>query len=68
MVFIEGVDLDALNYTIHVPYNGTGPTGGDPLKDNLNIWYEVCDIAAAPRPQPDHLQHCRIALTLFLPL
>jgi Amt family ammonium transporter len=41
MVVIEGVDLDALNYTVKVPYNGTIPTGGDSLTDNLNIWYEV---------------------------
>ena len=42
MAVIEGVDLDALNYVVKVPYNGTGATGGDPLTENLNIWYEVC--------------------------
>jgi len=41
MVVIEGVDLDALNYTAKYPYNGTIPTGGDSLTENLNIWYEV---------------------------
>ncbi|KAL7629293.1 ammonium transporter Amt1 [Parahypoxylon ruwenzoriense] len=45
MVVLEGVDLDALNYIIKVPYNGTGATGGDSLYDNLNIWYESGDIA-----------------------
>lgn len=24
-----------------IPYNGTGPTGGNPLDMNLNVWYEV---------------------------
>ncbi|KAI0383783.1 ammonium transporter [Hypomontagnella monticulosa] len=45
MVVVEGVDLDALNYIIKIPYNGTGPTGGDSLADNLNIWYESGDVA-----------------------
>ena len=29
------------NYVPLVAYNGTTPTGGDSLKDNLNIYYEV---------------------------
>jgi hypothetical protein len=29
------------NYVPLVAYNGTTPTGGDSLKDNLNIFYEV---------------------------
>lgn len=41
MVVLEGVDLDALSYIIKIPYNGTGPTGGDSLTEDLNIWYEV---------------------------
>lgn len=41
-VIVDGVDLDTLNYTVLVPYNGTIPTGGDSLTQNLNIWYEVC--------------------------
>lgn len=28
-----------------VPYNGTGPTGGDSLTEDLNIWYQSGDIA-----------------------
>jgi len=48
MVVIDGVDLDALNYTVKVPYNGTIPTGGDSLTENLNIWYEVCRSPSAP--------------------
>src|SRR6266699_3540294 len=40
-VIIDGVDLDGLNYTVKVPFNGTFPDGGDPLVENLNIWYEV---------------------------
>ncbi|KLU84059.1 hypothetical protein MAPG_03104 [Magnaporthiopsis poae ATCC 64411] len=44
MVTVEGVDLDA-QYIIKVPYNGTVPTGGDPLQNNLNIFYETGDIA-----------------------
>ena len=38
---VDGIDLDALDYVVKVPYNGTGPSGGDSLTQNLNIWYEV---------------------------
>lgn len=38
---INGIDLDALNYTIHVPYNGTTATGGDSVNADLNIFYDV---------------------------
>ena len=38
---VEGVNLDALNYTIKVPYNGTIPTGGDSLNADLNVFYDV---------------------------
>jgi hypothetical protein len=41
MAVIDGVDLDGLDYVVKVPYNGTGPTGGDSLTQDLNIWYEV---------------------------
>ncbi|KAK8056802.1 ammonium transporter [Apiospora rasikravindrae] len=44
MVVLEGIDLDTLNYVVKAPYNGTGEQGGDPIKDNLNIWYESGDI------------------------
>lgn len=40
MVVIDGIDLDQ-NYIVKVPYNGSGPTGGNALRENLNIWYEV---------------------------
>jgi Amt family ammonium transporter len=40
-LIVDGVDLDALNYTIKVPYNGTSMTGGDSLHGNLNIFYDV---------------------------
>ena len=41
---LEGADADLanLNYTVHVPYNGTIPTGGDSLTQDLNVFYEVC--------------------------
>ncbi|KAK3941510.1 ammonium transporter [Diplogelasinospora grovesii] len=42
---LNGVDLNNLDYVILVPYNGTGNTGGNPLTDDLNIWYESGDIA-----------------------
>ncbi|KAI5926791.1 ammonium permease [Camillea tinctor] len=45
MVVIDGVDLDALDYVVKVPYNGTIATGGDSLTENLNIWYESGDVA-----------------------
>ena len=38
---VDGVDLDALNYTIKVPYNGSVMTGGDSLNADLNIFYDV---------------------------
>lgn len=41
MTDVQTVDLDSLNYVVKVPYNGTGPMGGNPLEDNMNIWYEV---------------------------
>jgi len=31
--------LEALPYVFLAEYNGTGPAGGDPLTQNLNIWY-----------------------------
>ena len=37
-----GADLADLNYTVHVPYNGTIATGGDSLTQDLNVFYEVC--------------------------
>lgn len=40
-LIVDGVDLDALNYTIHVPYNGTNAAGGDSLTEDLNIFYDV---------------------------
>lgn len=35
-------DLAALNYTALDPYDGTIPTGGDSLNENLNRFYTVC--------------------------
>ncbi|KAI0392394.1 ammonium transporter [Xylariaceae sp. FL0594] len=43
MVVLDGVDLND-NYVAKVPYNGTTPTGGDPLTENLNVFYESGDI------------------------
>lgn len=40
MVVIDGIDLDKY-YVVKVPYNGTGPAGGNPMTEDLNIWYEV---------------------------
>ena len=40
-LILDGVDLDALNYTVKVPYNGTIMTGGDSLHDDLNVFYDV---------------------------
>ena len=40
MVLVEGIELDD-NYIVNVPYNGTSEMGGDPLTENLNIYYEV---------------------------
>ncbi|MCJ1394029.1 ammonium transporter Amt1 [Xylographa bjoerkii] len=38
-------DLSSLNYTVLEPYNGTIPTGGNSLTENLNVFYESGDIA-----------------------
>ncbi|SPN96930.1 probable ammonium transporter MEPa [Cephalotrichum gorgonifer] len=37
----ESHDHEGLDYVVKVPYNGTGATGGNPLTENLNIWYEA---------------------------
>ncbi|KAI8282415.1 hypothetical protein COL154_013096 [Colletotrichum chrysophilum] len=42
---VDQVDLNDLDYVHLVPYNGSGPTGGDSLTEDLNIWYETGDIA-----------------------
>ncbi|KAF6814595.1 ammonium transporter [Colletotrichum musicola] len=39
------IDLDDLEFVPLVPYNGSGPTGGDSLTEDLNIWYETGDVA-----------------------
>lgn len=41
MVVLDGVDLDSLDYIVKAPFNGSGDAGGDPLTEDLNIWYEV---------------------------
>lgn len=38
---VDGVDLNALNYTTLVPYNETIPTGGNSLTEDLNVHYDV---------------------------
>ena len=38
---IDGTDADGAIHLAAVPYNGTGPTGGQSATDNMNIWYEV---------------------------
>ncbi|KAK1710074.1 ammonium transporter [Colletotrichum lupini] len=38
------LDLENLDYVHLIPYNGSGPTGGDSLTEDLNIWYETGDI------------------------
>ncbi|KAI0974397.1 ammonium transporter [Xylaria arbuscula] len=45
MVVVDGVDLDSLDYIHKFPYNGTIATGGDSLREDLNIFYESGDIA-----------------------
>ncbi len=47
-VFVDGIDLDKLNYTIKVQYNGTIPTGGDSLNADLNIFYDVSPRSFGP--------------------
>jgi Amt family ammonium transporter len=52
-LLLDGVDLDALNYTIKVPYNGTNAAGGDSLNADLNIFYDV----RFPRPPAQGVQN-----------
>jgi Amt family ammonium transporter len=46
---VDGIDLDALNYTVKVPYNGSIMTGGDSLTSDLNIFY---DVSLPPQDSP----------------
>ena len=32
---------EGLNYTVYRPYDGTIPTGGDSLTQDLNVYYTV---------------------------
>ena len=41
----DGTPLDALPYVPYPAYNGTIPTGGNSLTQNLNVFYESGDIA-----------------------
>ena len=43
---VSAAELANLNYTVLEPYNGTIPTGGDSLTQNLNVFYEVSRLAA----------------------
>ncbi|KAI9674704.1 MAG: ammonium transporter Amt1 [Caeruleum heppii] len=36
---------ESLSYVPLVPYNGTAPTGGDSVQQNLNVFYQSGDIA-----------------------
>jgi Amt family ammonium transporter len=47
---IDGVDLDTLNYTIKVPYNGSIMTGGDSLHADLNIFYDASSSDSQIKP------------------
>ncbi|TLD12655.1 uncharacterized protein PgNI_04819 [Pyricularia grisea] len=44
MVKIDGIELDDF-YAVKRPYNGSAETGGDPLVQDLNVWYHTGDIA-----------------------
>ena len=37
----DNADLDDLDYSVLVPYNGTGMKGANPLDFDVNVWYEV---------------------------
>ncbi len=53
----DKVDLTDLPYVPLVPYNGTGASGGDPLLNNLNLWYEVCRLPSHYPPAPGYTTH-----------
>lgn len=52
-----GADLANLNYTVLQPYNGTVPTGGDSLAQNLNVYYEVYHSSSTGRVRTALLTH-----------
>ena len=60
----ERAAQDDRDYLPVIPYNGTGPQGGDPLEMDLNIWYNVSCHACnsmwvggpVERPQADSLR------------
>lgn len=58
---IDGIDLDALNYTTLIPYNGTEKQGANPLEYDVNLWYQVCACARTnlfpPLPPSPHFRH-----------
>ena len=37
----DGQDQSHLNYTVLLPYTNVGPTGGDSVVQDLNVYYEV---------------------------
>ncbi|KAI1121616.1 ammonium transporter [Nemania abortiva] len=41
---VDNINLDGLHYIQKFPYNGSIPTGGDSLTEDLNIFYESGDI------------------------
>lgn len=44
---------DSGDYVVLVPYNGSATgTGGDPLKQDLNVFYNVCSQFSAPQASP----------------
>ena len=63
-LIVDGVDLDALNYTIKVPYNGSIMTGGDSLNADLNIFYDVrfLKLRELKRDNADATQHRLVIL------
>lgn len=44
-------DTGSLNYTVLIPYNESNPTGGDSLKNNLNVHYQV-RVELGQQPEP----------------
>lgn len=44
---ISGQDIPALNYTVLIPFDksNTNPRGGNPLQEDVNVYYQSGDIA-----------------------
>jgi hypothetical protein len=46
---MSAANVEENNYVVLVPFNGTDGPGGNPLVENVNIWYQVGSVRPLPR-------------------